>query len=122
MPSTGRILLDVAVILAAAYAGGVLFERLGQPRVVGEIAAGGALGPALLAAAAVSFTSIALPFAFGLALAVHLHPAHDKVDGTDVAFWPFALFIGASLSLTAFPVLARILQEKGLAATRLGAL
>jgi len=171
MAGTGRILLDVAVILAAAYAGGVLFERLGQPRVVGEIAAGVALGPTLLgalpgdpssalfpadarsalqligqlglvlfmftvgwdldlglvrrrgrAAAAVSFTSIALPFAFGLALAVHLHPAHDRVDGTDVAFWPFALFIGASLSLTAFPVLARILQETGLAATRLGAL
>jgi Kef-type K+ transport system membrane component KefB len=171
MAGTGRILLDVAVILAAAYAGGVVLERLGQPRVVGEIAAGVALGPTLLgalpgdpssalfpadarsalqligqlglvlfmftvgwdldlghmrrrgrAAATVSFASIALPFAFGLALAVHLHPAHDKVGGTDVAFWPFALFIGASLSLTAFPVLARILQETGLAATRLGAL
>src|SRR5215218_6606305 len=171
MPTTGRILLDVAVILAAAHAGGVLFERLGQPRVVGEIAAGVALGPTLLgalpgdpssalfpadarsvlqligqlglvlfmftvgwdldlrlmrgregAAAAVSVATIAVPFAFGLALAVHLHPGHDEVDGSDVAFWPFALFIGASLSLTAFPVLARILQETGLAATRLGTL
>ena len=171
MPSTGRILLDVAVILAAAYAGGLLFERFGQPRVVGEIAAGVALGPTLLgalpgdpssalfpadalsvlqligqlglvlfmftvgwdldlklirhregAAAAVSFASIALPFTLGLALATHLHAAHDEVDGTEVAFWPFALFIGASLSLTAFPVLARILQETRLAATRLGVL
>jgi Kef-type K+ transport system membrane component KefB len=171
MPTTGRILLDVAVILAAAHAGGVLFERVGQPRVVGEIAAGVALGPTLLgalpgdpssalfpadarpilqiigqlglvlfmftvgwdldlklvrrregAAAAVSIASIALPFAFGLALAVHLHPAHDTVDGTEVAFWPFALFLGASLSLTAFPVLARILQETALAETQLGAL
>src|SRR5215213_3857925 len=50
MPGAGRILLDVAVILAAAYAGGVLFERLGQPAVVGEIAAGVALGPTLLGA------------------------------------------------------------------------
>jgi len=48
MSSTGRILLDVAVILAAAHAGGVLFERMGQPRVIGEIAAGVALGPTLL--------------------------------------------------------------------------
>ena len=37
-------------------------------------------------------------------------------------FWPFAVFVGASLSITAFPVLARILQETRLAATALGAL
>jgi Kef-type K+ transport system membrane component KefB len=46
--TTGRILLDVAVILIAARAGGALFERLGQPSVIGEIAAGIALGPTLL--------------------------------------------------------------------------
>ena len=45
--TTGRILLDVAVILIAARAGGVLFERMGQPSVIGEIAAGIALGPTL---------------------------------------------------------------------------
>jgi Kef-type K+ transport system membrane component KefB len=168
---TARILLDVAVILLAARAGGLAFVRVGQPAVIGEIAAGVALGPTLLgalpgdpssalfpddaqavlrqigqlglvlfmftvgwdldlrlirrreaAAAAVSVASIALPFALGLALAVHLHPAHDVVDGEAVPFWPFALFLGASLSLTAFPVLARILQETGLARTGLGAL
>ena len=48
--TTGRILLDVAVILVAARAGGALFERLGQPSVIGEIAAGIALGPTLLGA------------------------------------------------------------------------
>jgi Kef-type K+ transport system membrane component KefB len=74
------------------------------------------------AAAAVSIASIALPFALGLALGVHLHSAHDVVDGAEVPFWPFALFLGASLSLTAFPVLARILDERGLTATQLGVL
>jgi Kef-type K+ transport system membrane component KefB len=169
--TTGRILLDVAVILVAARAGAVLFERFGQPAVIGEIVAGLALGPTLLgalpgdpsselfpadalavlkligqiglvlfmftvgwdldlrvvrrregAAAAVSIASIVLPFALGLGLAVHLHPDHDVVAGTEVPFWPFALFLGASLALTAFPVLARILQETRLAATPLGTL
>ena len=169
--TTGRILLDVAVILIAARAGGVLFERMGQPSVIGEIAAGIALGPTLLgllpgdpssdlfpadalavlqligqlglvlfmfavgwdldlkivrhrerAAATVSIASILLPFAFGLALAAHLHPDHDTVAGAAVPFWPFALFLGASLSLTAFPVLARILQEMGLASSPIGTL
>ena len=48
--TTGRILLDVAVILLAARAGGLLFARVGQPAVIGEIAAGVALGPTLLGA------------------------------------------------------------------------
>src|SRR5436189_3736 len=65
---------------------------------------------------------ILLAFALGLALAAHLHPGHDMVAGAAVPFWPFALFIGASLSLTAFPVLARILQENGLATTPVGTL
>jgi Kef-type K+ transport system membrane component KefB len=171
MPTTGRVLLDVAVILVAARAGSVLFERIGQPAVIGEIAAGVALGPTLLgalpgdpssdlfgagaldvlkligqiglalfmftvgwdldlsivrrregAAATVSIASIVLPFALGLALAAHLHAGHDTVGGEAVPFWPFALFLGASLALTAFPVLARILQQAGLTATPLGAL
>ena len=74
------------------------------------------------AAATVSIASILLPFALGLALAAHLHPEHDTVAGAAVPFWPFALFVGASLSLTAFPVLARILQENGLATTPIGTL
>jgi Kef-type K+ transport system membrane component KefB len=74
------------------------------------------------AAATVSISSIVLPFALGLALAGHLHAEHDVVAGTAVPFWPFALFLGASLALTAFPVLARILREMRLEATPLGAL
>ena len=50
MPATGRLLLDVAVVLLAARAGGMLFGRLGQPPVIGELAAGVALGPTVLGA------------------------------------------------------------------------
>ena len=67
----------------------------------------------------VSQWSIAVPFLVGLALAVWAHP---RFSSADVAFWPFALFLGASMSVTAFPVLARILSERGLLQTQTGAL
>jgi len=72
-------------------------------------------------AAIVSLSSVALPFTLGVLLATALHPSHD---GTKNAgdFLPFALFIGASMSVTAFPVLARILTERGMHRTELGAL
>ncbi|MEA2382845.1 MAG: hypothetical protein QOH72_2816 [Solirubrobacteraceae bacterium] len=73
------------------------------------------------AAAAVSVASIVPAFALGLALAAYLHPGHDVVGGTAVPFRPFALFVAAALAVTAFPVLARILDETGLAGTPLGA-
>jgi Kef-type K+ transport system membrane component KefB len=41
-------LLQVCVVVAAAQAFGKLFQKLGQPRVVGEMFAGIALGPSLL--------------------------------------------------------------------------
>lgn len=70
-------------------------------------------------AAAVSLSSIVLPFGFGALLAVLvLHHAY----GGSVKGAAFALFIGASMSITAFPVLARILTERGMQRTELGAL
>ena len=48
--TTGRVILDVAVILVAARIGAALFESFGQPGVIGEIVAGIALGPTLLGA------------------------------------------------------------------------
>jgi Kef-type K+ transport system membrane component KefB len=42
------LLLQIAAILATAYVAGFLFRRVGQPRVVGEMAAGILLGPSLL--------------------------------------------------------------------------
>ena len=63
--------------------------------------------------------SIVLPAVMGIALSWKLYPA---LAGSGVAFWPFALFVGVSMAVTAFPVLARILMEFGLLRTPLGAM
>ncbi len=70
------------------------------------------------AAAMVSHVSIVVPFLSGvvLALAIFSDLGSDQGD-----FVSFSLFLGASMSVTAFPVLARILTERGLNRTRLGA-
>lgn len=60
-------------------------------------------------AAGISVASVALPFLLGILLARVLYPNHDETGTSSVAF---ALFIGASMSVTAFPVLARILTER----------
>lgn len=59
----------------------------------------------------VSHASIAVPFALGLLLALLLY---SELAAERAAFAPFALFLGLSLSVTAFPVLAAILSAKGL--------
>ena len=69
------------------------------------------------AAVLVSHASIVVPFAMGLALAPLLH---DRLAPEGVGALPFALFVGAAMSVTAFPVLARILAERGLLGTRIG--
>jgi Kef-type K+ transport system membrane component KefB len=66
-----------------------------------------------------SLASILLPFALGWVLAVYLYP---RFATSDVAFTHFALFVGVAMSITAFPVLARILTDRGLSRTELGAL
>ncbi|WP_419995139.1 cation:proton antiporter [Streptomyces boninensis] len=162
------VLLAVPVVLLAAQAGGAAMRRIGQPPVVGEIAAGILLGPSLLGwlwpegqemllpqsvvphlgtlgelgllcymflmgagldlqalrghgrtAVLVSQTSIAVPMALGGLLALAMYPSLAP-DGVDRL--PFVLFIGVAMSITAFPVLARILTEKGLYRGPLGAL
>lgn len=70
------------------------------------------------AAALVSHASIIAPFLSGIALALLIFRTLGSPEGE---FLPFALFLGASMSITAFPVLARILTERGLHRTRLGA-
>jgi Kef-type K+ transport system membrane component KefB len=74
-----------------------------------------------LAGRTVLVTSVAVvgtvvPFGLGIALGGVLHPYHDNKP-----LLPFALFIGASMSITALPVLVRILRERGLQDTQLGA-
>lgn len=65
----------------------------------------------------VSHASIAAPFLLGLAAALRLYPLHAAAG---VSFTAFALFIGVAMSVTAFPVLARILRETRLDRTPLG--
>lgn len=69
------------------------------------------------ATAVVSQVSIVVPFALGVAVALVLFPQLGSQKGD---FTPFALFLGASMSITAFPVLARILAERNLSKTPLG--
>jgi Kef-type K+ transport system membrane component KefB len=69
------------------------------------------------ATVAISHASIALPFLLGGLLALWIYPL---VATGDVPFLAFALFLGVSMSITAFPVLARILSDRGIQKTRLG--
>ncbi len=171
MLNLGLLLAQLIVILAATRLAGRVVGFLGQPRVIGEMVAGIALGPSLLgtiapvtsttlfppdrllplatlsqlgvllfmfvvglrfdpsvlrgrarAAVAISHASIVVPFALGAMIASSVYPSLAGIDraGNAVALLPFSLFIGAAMSVTAFPVLARILTERGLIGTRLG--
>ena len=65
-------------------------------------------------AASVSVASILLPFSLAILLAGYLHGHHDVVGDNTVDFLGFALFLGVAMSITAFPVLARILAERNM--------
>jgi Kef-type K+ transport system membrane component KefB len=67
---------------------------------------------------AISHASILAPFLLGSTAALWLYPTYSA----DAPFPVFSLFLGVSLSVTAFPVLARILIDRGIQRTRLGAL
>ena len=67
----------------------------------------------------ISHASIVAPFLLGATLAIVLYPT---LAGSRVTFTGFALFMGAAMSVTAFPVLARILTERRLTRTPIGAL
>jgi Kef-type K+ transport system membrane component KefB len=161
-----RLILQILIIVLVARAFGYLARHLGQPQVVGEIAAGIALGPSLLgaswpeasaflfpreslgtlqllsqigvalfmfvvgleldvthlrsrahAAVAVSHFSIIVPFVLGVALSLALYQQYAP---TGTPFHAFALFMGIAMSITAFPVLARIVEEQGLSRTPIG--
>ncbi len=162
-----RILLQLAVIIAAARIGAWLMGKLGQPQVVGEIIAGLVLGPSLLGRFApdalrfvfpaetsepihvlselglvllmfliglefdfshlrkvgrtsvgVAAAGIGLPFALGAAVALWLHPQL----AADVNRTGFVLIVAVALSITAIPILGRIMMELNIHRTRLGAL
>ena len=166
MPNLIILLAQIAVILLASRAVGLLFRKFGQPQVMGEMVAGILLGPSLLgwvapgiaaalfpaaslgflnslsqiglllfmflvgldvnprilreqkhAAVVTSHTSIIAPFFMGTLLALYLYP---RLSDDRVAFTHFALFVGTAMSITAFPVLARILTDRNLTRSRVG--
>lgn len=161
------LLIQIAVVIAAARGVGWLFRKIHQPQVVGEMIAGIMLGPSLLGLVApgvsamlfpedslvflvavsevglvlfmflvgleldpkllrghgrtaivTSHASIVTPFLLGALLALYLYP---RLSVSSVEFTGFALFMGAAMSVTAFPVLARILTERNLLGTKVGA-
>ena len=162
------LLAQIIVILLAGSLLGFICSKIGQPRVIGEILAGIALGPSLLGryspelsnaifpvpslgnlqflsqvgliifmfvigmeldlkalknktrdAVVISHASIFIPFTLGIALAYFVY---QRLAPPGIPFFAFGLFFGIAMSITAFPVLARICQERGITKTRLGAL
>jgi len=66
---------------------------------------------------AISHASIVVPFSLGALLAIWLYP---QLSNSEVKFTAFALFMSVAMSITAFPVLARILTDRQLSKTDLG--
>ena len=165
---TGQILIQLIIILLAVQVFGYLGQWVGQPKVIGEILAGLALGPTLLGAVLprveasifpssalptlqtlgdiglvlymfslgthidthvmlkqgrkatiVSLSGVLLPLVLGGAFAFFLYP---QFAGSKANLVSFMLLVGTAMAITAFPVLARILEERGMLATRIGVL
>jgi len=70
-------------------------------------------------AVVVSHASIIIPFTLGVGLAYFVY---ERFAPPHISFLAFGLFMGIAMSITAFPVLARILHERGLTKTALGSL
>jgi Kef-type K+ transport system membrane component KefB len=162
------LMFQLAVILAVSRGVAMLFRRLRQPQVIGEMVGGILLGPSFLgwlapalshslfplsslaylnalsqlglvlfmfliglslnpkelrehghAAILTSHASIVLPFSLGGALAMFLYP---RLSDAHIGITNFALFMGSAMSITAFPVLARILADRNLLRSRMGML
>jgi Kef-type K+ transport system membrane component KefB len=78
-----------------------------------------AIGKQAYGAVIISHASIIIPYTLGMLLAYYIYRDYAPA-GT--SFLSFALFMGIAMSITAFPVLARILQEKKLTRSKLGAM
>jgi len=70
-------------------------------------------------AVVVSNVGIIVPFILGVSVSLLLHPVYATAGSS---FLTFALFMGTAMSITAFPVLVRILKDRGIAKTPLGSL
>jgi Kef-type K+ transport system membrane component KefB len=161
-----RLILQVIAIILISRIFGFIFNKIGQPTVIGEIIAGIVLGPSVIGlffpdfslflfpkeslgnlqflsqfglimfmyvigmeldlnilkgkandAIVISHASIIIPYFLGMALAYFLYTDYAP---DNISFTSFALFMGIAMSITAFPVLARVIQERDLTKTRLG--
>jgi Kef-type K+ transport system membrane component KefB len=118
----GRISPDAAAVLLPAEAAPFL-EVIAQLGVILYMFLVGleldlrVLQSRAVVTAAISICSIVVPFGLGLALAV---PLFEPLAPPGVGFTSFALFLGVSMAITAFPVMARILGDQGLQRTPMG--
>ncbi|MFD4507097.1 cation:proton antiporter [Streptomyces sp. NPDC058457] len=72
-------------------------------------------------AVAISSAGVGIPLAFGVGLTLVAH-GHVGIFVDGVSVWVTAAFVGVALAITAFPMLARIITERGLAGSRFGSL
>jgi len=105
----------LAALEGLSQVGLVLFMFI----VGAELRAPGGARERIVAAGWVGTLGVVLPMALGLAIAPALHTRFAP-DG--VGFWPFALFMAASMAITAFPVMARILKDRDMTRTPVGQL
>src|SRR5581483_292399 len=129
IPPIDKVLLAIVVIVAVSHVLGTLADRFGQPRVIGEIATGLLLGPSVLGTFAPAISRALWPAGLisflgllaqlGVVLSKTLFATYRPSSVSPLAF---QLFCGIALSVTAFPVLARILVDRKLDQTRIGAI
>ena len=113
--------MERAVVLEVALGGLNALSTLGLVLfmfVVGlEIRSPGGVRRQLRAAGSVGVLSVAVPAGLALAIAPALYPVFAPAG---VGFMPFAMFLSAAMSITAFPVMARILKDRGMTQTSFG--
>lgn len=116
-PETSALVLppSIAPLLGVIAQLGVILYMF----LVGLELNAGRLRRRLEATIAIAHAGILAPFLLGAGLALVLYP---RLSTSDVPFTHFALFMGVAMGITAFPVLARILTDRGLARSELGML
>jgi Kef-type K+ transport system membrane component KefB len=105
-----------ALIFAVSQLGLVLYMFL-----IGAEFSAGIVRKRLHVALAVSWAGILAPFLLGCLLAYFM-VEDSRFFSANVAAWEAMLFTGAAMAITAFPMLARIIYERGLTQTPLGTL
>ncbi|KAI8090725.1 Sodium/hydrogen exchanger family-domain-containing protein [Thamnidium elegans] len=130
-------IVQVTVILGFCRLIAIPLSYLRQPRIIAEVIAVATLGLVFFLfqvglevdiqvikkdwqkSVAVAVADMALPFGLGGAVSVGLYKIQDDAS---IPFGSFLLFLGVAMSITAFPVLARILAELKLLRTKVGAI